>query len=428
MRLFLPALIALLVFPSAAAAAVPPGVPGPCEIGDRSQTCDFWRGKVTFIGDGDTMSVDIFGDGTKKPVRVRITGIDTMEQWYYTNNPDERTGECHAGNATERLEQLVKRGRKRVRLSAMNPDSTSRGRLKRAVQVKINGTWRDVGTQMLKRGHAIWLSSRGEWAWNNSYSVTAQRAALRGAGLWDPDYCNPGPFDSSMLKVWANPDPEGRGVEETDREWIRIKNLDPVNTLGLGGWWVRDSALRRYVFPPWTLLAPGATMTVHVGVGTGTPTDSFWGMPKPVLDNVSRARSTGDGAYLFDDEGDLRASYTWPCRWECSDPYAGAVQVEAAYQRRAELIRLRNVSAGPVDLEGYRLSTHPYYYAFGPDSVIHPGETLRVEVRGDPATDTRLEKHWGKTKGILGNRGDRVILESLRDARIGCTAWGTRSC
>src|SRR5829696_2807549 len=136
MRLLLPALIALLALPSAAAAEVQAGIPGPCEVGARTELCQFWTGKVTFIGDGDTMSVDLAGDKTKKPVRVRITGIDTMEQWYYTNNPNDRTGECHANDATNRLEQLVSRSRKRVRLSAMNPESTSRGRLKRAVQVK----------------------------------------------------------------------------------------------------------------------------------------------------------------------------------------------------------------------------------------------------------------------------------------------------
>ena len=418
----------MLAFPAAAAAQTMPGEVGPCEIGDRSQLCEFWTGKVTFIGDGDTLSVDLAGDDTKKPVRVRITGIDAMEQWYYTNNPDDRTGECHANDATERLEQLVERSKMRVRLSAQNPDSSSRGRQKRAVQVKINGVWRDVGTQMLKRGHAIWLASRGEWAWNQSYSTTAQRAALNRLGLWNPDYCSPGPYDSSLLKVWANPDPEGRGAKETDREWIRIKNLDPANVAVIGGWWVRDSGLRRYVFPSWTMIQPGGTMTVHIGTGANTLTDSFWDLSKPVLDNVSNARSTGDGAYLFDYQGDLRASSTWPCRYECSDPYAGAIELDPAYERRDEFIRLRNVSSAPVDLEGYRLSSRPYYYAFGPDSVIQPGETMRVEVRGDPAADTRLEKHWGKSKAILANAGDRVILESLRYVRIGCTAWGTRTC
>jgi endonuclease YncB( thermonuclease family) len=427
MRLLLTALIALLALPAGAAAQAP-GTPAQCEIGARTELCEFWSGKVTFIGDGDTMSVDLTGDGTKKPVRVRITGIDTMEQWYYTNNPNDRTGECHANDATERLEQLVKRSRKRVRLWAQNPDSTSRGRLKRAVQVKINGTWRDVGTQMLKGGHALWVSSRGEWAWNESYSVTAQRAALRRLGIWNPDQCSPGPFDSASIKVWANPDPEGKGVKEAGREWIRIKNLHPADTLPLGGWWVRDSGLRRYVFADWTLLPPGATMTVHIGTGPNDFYDTFWGLAKPVLDNVSSARKTGDGAYLYDYQGDLRASSTWPCRYECNDPYAGAIEIDPAYERRDEFVRLRNVSAAPVDLEGYRLSSRPYYYAFGPDSVIQPGETMRVNVRGDAAADTRLEKHWGKTKGILANGGDRVILESLRYVRIGCTAWGTRSC
>ena len=34
----------------------------------------------------------------------------------------------------------------------------------------------------------------------------------------------------------------------------------------------------------------------------------------------------GDGAYLFDPQGDLRASMTYPCRIACTDPYQGAVE------------------------------------------------------------------------------------------------------
>ena len=40
-------------------------------------------GKVTFIADGDTINVDIDGDGTHTPKRIRITGIQAMEQTTY---------------------------------------------------------------------------------------------------------------------------------------------------------------------------------------------------------------------------------------------------------------------------------------------------------------------------------------------------------
>jgi hypothetical protein len=351
-----------------------------------------------------------------------------MEELYYTNNPKDRAGECHADEATERLEQLVKRSKGRVRLSAQDPTATSRGRWKRYLAVKINRTWRDAGTIMVKEGHATWLSSRGEWLRNETYSMLAQRAATRRLGLWNPDGCGYGPFGASPLRVWANPDPEGSGRDEAEREWIKVKNLDPVNPVVIAGWWIRDSGLRRFVFPPGTTLPPNGLVTVHVGSGINSPTDLYWGLRKPIFDNVFEEISTGDGAYLFDVDGDLRASMTYPCRYACADPYTGAVEVTAAYMRRNEFVELRNVSTGPVDLAGYRLHSRPYSYAFVGDSVIHPGETMRVEVRGDPAQDTRLERHWGKTKSILNNGGDRVRLESLRYVGIACTSWGDSSC
>jgi endonuclease YncB( thermonuclease family) len=432
MQLFLRTLVAaavlLSVFAGPAAAQLRGQTVGPCGANAGSETCDLWRGKVTFIGDGDTLSVDVRGDGTKKPVRVRVTGIDTMEQWYYTNNPDERTGECHANEATERLEHLVRRAKGQVLLAAQNPDSTSRGRWKRAVSVRINGVWRDLGRIMLNEGHAVWVAGGGEWAWNYKYSVLAQRAKALGRGIWNPDFCSPGPFDSSKIKVWANPDPEQRSRSEVDGEWIRIKNLDPVNFLPVGGWWVRDSGYRRYVLPSWTLIGPGGTLTVHVGHGANTATDVYWGLDKPIFDNARRERAKGDGAYLYDYEGDLRASMLYPCRYECSDPNQGALEIGARPKRRDEYLTVRNVGPAPIDLEGYRVFTRPYSYAFGADSVINPGEELRLNVKGDPAADTRLEKNWGRERTILRNQGDKAEVSTFTNVQLACTAWGSAYC
>src|SRR4051794_26746365 len=175
-----------LILVAAAALAVAACAPalaktrvGPCPLGDKDATCDIDTGKVTFVGDGDTMSVDVDDDGTKKAVRVRVTGIQAMEETYYTNVSKDRRGECHANEAADRLAQLVKQAKNRVQLAAMNPDSTSRGRYRRMVAVKIRGKWHDLGRILVKEGHALFLSSSNEWAWNRSYSTIAQQAATR---------------------------------------------------------------------------------------------------------------------------------------------------------------------------------------------------------------------------------------------------------
>lgn len=422
-RALLLLVLALPAFPAAASAAS-----GPCGVGAMSPDCQFWTGRVTFIGDGDTMSVDLDGDKSRRAVRIRITGINATEEYVHTSAADDRVGECHAGEATARLEQLVRAARGRVRLSAQNAASESRGRYRRAVAVKLHGRWRDVGRLLLNEGHAIWLGNGAEWAWNTSYSIIAQRAAAHHVGIWDPEACAPGP--PADVRLWVNADADGSDDANVNGEFIRIKNLDPVNPLPIGGWWVRDSDLRRYVFPVGESIPPSSTITVYVGRGTDAPPgDLFWNLRAPAFDNASSTgEGAGDGAYLFDPDGDLRAHMQYPCRVSCSDPLKGAVKITSAYRRSDEYVTLENVSGRTVDLEGYRLWTPGYTYAFQPPSVLRPGESMRVYTQGAEDADTPLEKHWGKQGPILGNAGDKVKLSTFDYIDVACDAWGHASC
>ena len=423
-RLALALTAACLIAPAGAAAQTT----GPCGVGAMSPQCHFWTGKVKFIGDGDTISVDLDGDHSKKLVPVRITGINATEEYVHTDVPDDRVGECHAGEATARLEQLVARAKGTVRLAAQDPASMSRNRFRRAVSVKLNGRWRDVGRTLLNEGDALWLGNGREWAWNYSYSVIAQRAAARHIGIWNPDYCAPGP--DAHVRLWVNSDADGADDQNTVGEWVRIKNLDPVNPLPLGGWWVRDSDLRRYVFPVGESVPPGSTVTVHVGRGLDAPPgELYWNLRNPIFDNAGLpGRGSGDGAYLFDPDGDLRAYLQYPCRWHCDDPLRGKVRVDAHPTGGDEYVTLTNTSADSVDLEGYKLWTPGYTYAFQPPSVIPPGDSMLVHMQGSPAEDTPLDKHWGLTGLVLDNASDKVKLSTFDYIDIGCSAWGQAQC
>ncbi|MGH2948990.1 MAG: lamin tail domain-containing protein [Solirubrobacteraceae bacterium] len=417
-----------LVLTGAALAAAPPDAlarTGSCLVPGVDAVCSVWTGKVTFVGDGDTIYVNVKGEGRR---HVRITGINAMEQSVYSRFAARRRGDCHALEATARLEELIERGKGRVRLAAQDPASRSGRRVRRSVGVRIKGRWRDVGRRLLAEGHALWLPNNVEHVWNHDYSVLAQRAARLGRGMWSPEACGAGPGAAGQVRVWANWDADGADKDNLNGEWIRVQNLDPAAELPLGGWWVRDSDLRRYTFPSWVTLPPGETVTVYVGDGPDTWTELFWGLRRPVFDNASDGvRAKGDGAYLFDPEGDLRAHMMYPCRYECSDPNMGAIQIGAKWKGR-EHITLRNVAGHAIDLGAYRLSSPPYSYAFTRDAVLLPGEEMRVEIEGDPARDTRLEKHWGETGPILNNTGDRVRLSSYTDIRIGCFSYGDGVC
>jgi hypothetical protein len=179
--------------------------------------------------------------------------------------------------------------------------------------------------------------------------------------------------------------------------------------------------LRRFTFPRGTVVPPGATVTVHVGTGPSSGLTFHWGLRETIFQNI------GDGAYLFDPDGDLRAAMVYPCVVACSDPNQGAL-AHSAQPRRDESVQVRNVSGHPVDLYGYELAKKSYSYAFGPDTVLAPGETLTVKVQGDPADDTRLVRHWGLRDPVLRDAGDAIRVSTFSGIALACDAWGGASC
>ncbi len=426
----MPRVLACLTFLVVALAAAPAAEArvGSCLAPGSKLQCTVWTGKVTYIGDGDTIYVDVDGDRSSRRLHVRMTGLNATEQTVYSSVASRRRGECHALEATARLEQLIRASRWRVRLAALDPASHSGVRPRRAVAVRIGGRWRDVATILLAEGHALFLPNRTEWAWNAGYSTIAEQASATGAGLWNPTYCGLGPSDASPLRVIVDPDAPGADEDNLNGEWMRVRNLDTVNEVHLGGWWLRDSAVNRYVFPDWVTLPPGDSLTVYVGKGTDTWTEFFWKRKSPAFENANGGeRAMGDGAYLFDPQGDLRASMTYPCRLTCTDPYQGAVEVTARPRGR-EVVTVRNTAAFAIDLDGYRLHSPPYGYAFPRESVLQPGEEMTIETRGDPLEDSSLEKHWGLPKSILNDSGDKIRVTSFRGVVLDCFAYGAGAC
>ena len=419
-RALLISLLFLLTLPAAAQARS-----GACVVGQPDEICTVWKGKVVSVNDGDTLDVDVAKDRTRRARRIRLAGVQAMEQSAYASQ--SRAGDCHAVAATLRLEQLVRDSGRRVRLAADDPESRSRGRFIRTLAVRSGGRWRDVGTIMIGEGRALWWASAHESAPNRGYSVLLQEAIAAQRGLFDPDACGVGPSAASPLDLWVNWDADGNDTANPSGEWVKLRNLDPVNPVALAGWHVRDSGLRRFTFPAGAVVAPGATVTVNVGTG-GAGVFS-WGQDNPVFENAGDdRRAMGDGAYLFDPLGNVRASMVYPCRGVCQDPADGSVAVTVDPIGRRESITVENLSPRPLALNGYVLKSPPYSYALDDGTVLPPGGGLRIATGGDPADDTPLERNWGFARPILRNAGDVARLATLTDITLACTAWGDRSC
>jgi endonuclease YncB( thermonuclease family) len=423
-RRLLPLVLACLLcaaLPAAAEAAR-----GACVPGVSGPSCHVWTAKVRSVNDGDTMDVDVLGDGTTASRRIRFAGVQAMEQSDYSTR--HRVGDCHAVEATERVERLVARSRWRVRLSAEDPFSMSQRRYVRWVAVKVRGRWTDVGTILMREGLALWWPSWREWATNVSYSTHLQRAIAAQRGLFDPDACGVGPSAASPLAMFVNWDADGPDNSNPSDEWAEIRNLDPVNPVSLRDWYLRDAGLRSYVFPPQAVIPPSGSLRVDVGTFGDDATVFPWGLRSPVFGNVNTGNGAGDGAYLFDPRGNVRAAMVWPCRYRCSDPLTGAVSIAADPNGRRESITITNLSAGPIDLDAHVLKSPPQSYHFGPGSIIPAGGTMRVQIVGNAENDTALDKRWGLAKPILRDAGDLVRLSTYTDVTLACTAWGDRSC
>jgi endonuclease YncB( thermonuclease family) len=422
-RLVVLAVASALILPATAAQANT----GPC-LPDypHGAQCKVWNGKVRYVDDGDTLDADVPGDGLGGLLRVRIIGAQAMEQTSY--RASQRAGDCHAVDATNRLEQLVKRSKKRIRVASLYPESRSRGRRLRSIAVRRGGRWRDVGRILVSEGHALWWPGQTEDAANVRYSILSQKAAIARKGLFSPNHCGVGPNEGQPLGLFAQWDADGNDGQDVNGEWVKIRNYDTVNPLPLDGWYVRDSGLRRFTFPSGAVIPPNGSVTVYAGEGGNFGNEYFWNLRAPVFENIIRDdRGIGDGAYLFDPQGDIRAWMIYPCRIQCANPAQGQIAL-GTQPRKDEYVSVTNTGGAPLDLEPYLIKSSPYSYSFAQGTTLQPGQTIRVHTEGDPSEDTETDKHWGMTGPILNNGGDKAIFTSYNDVVVACTAYGSKSC
>lgn len=382
-----------------------------------------WTGRVTHVSDGDTFKVNIHGDGSSEAFPVRMTGIQTME-----------TGQCHSIAAEKSLRRLIEG--KVVRLAAVDADSrATRDRLLRYVAVRRDGRWVDVNREQIQRGHAFWHDTPTETTKLSRYFLDAAGAALRGERLWNDERCGAGPQAEARIRMWVQWDAPGNDLENVNGEWVKIQN-GGTTTLDLSDWWLRDYTLKRYPFPPGTTVAPGETLTTHVGTGSNTPLRRYLGRSTAMFLNPDpSAGAIGDAIYLIDPDGDVRKHFSYPCKLHCSDPLQNAVEIgqimydpdgNESDRPNDEWLDIVNRSASPADLYGSLLIIGGDTYVFGDEDVIGPGKAMRL--RMGSGSDSGLTRYWGNSSAILRNSGETIELRTFDLIRLDCRSWGSGSC
>jgi endonuclease YncB( thermonuclease family) len=434
------ALTGLAILPAAAGAASR----GPCVPGTPGPTCEFWTARTTFVADGDTIRVRIDGDRSRRVQTIRFTGINAMELHRYSSDPRKRRGECHGVEATNIVDRMIARSHGRVRLAAQSSASTTGGRLRRSVFVRSGGRWVDLGRVLMERGLALWLPNPVEYAHNLEYRTLAQQAARAHRGLYDPAACGAGPDQDLPIELLVKWDADGNDTQNVNGEWVDIRN-DGTRDLPIAGWWFRDSWLeynRNHIpgfeFPAYARVPAGGSIRLHMGCGpnsAATPNVFYWCRPRPVFENAGDQRTQiGDGGYLFDRQGDLRASMIYPCAVACTDALAGRLQL-VAHATMPESIDITNVSGAPADLDRHVLVLHMrsraasiLTYPFLGPTVLLPGQTLQLLTAGAPADDQPLVRHIPGNGALLADTGNAVSLETYDDALGTCAAWGIGRC
>jgi endonuclease YncB( thermonuclease family) len=462
------AVIAALMLAPAASAKF-----GPCLAGvSGSPKCTVWEARVGVVDDGDTVQARVKKAGKfGKRQSVRLNGVQAMEIHNYGHGA-KRSGDCHSLEASKRLARLI--GGEMVRLSAQKASSTTTGeggrtRARRNIAVKMGGKWRDVGSMMIAEGWGLPFGNGNEWASNGTYSKLAQTAAAKRKNLWNPSGCGVGPAPTAALDLKLKWDADGGpgGVPDEQNingEWVRITNAG-ATPVSLGNWWLRDSHFRGpragdfkgrgYKFPSNTVIPALSSIQVHVGRGSNSARDLYWGLGETIFENASEdKKKAGDGAYLFDPKGNLRFYSMYPCRaGNCTDPLAGKVQVTARYQGvEYEWAYIKNTSNAPISLDQYELESSPWFYEFNVGDVVQPGRTLVLFMddhkrlvpprNGAPAIvptragllpfgDTQANgfRAWNNSNApLLSDNKDVITLRNPAGSPVACAAWGGMRC
>ena len=415
----------LLVLPAAA----PASWRAPCVPGTQRPLCTWWQARTAFVADGDTIRVRPRGGRVRT---IRFTGINAPELTRYSSRPSRRRGACHAVAATAVVQRAVRSSHRIVRLAAQRRSSHTGGRLRRSVYARVAGRWTDVSRLELDQGLALWLPNGVEWAHNAEYRIVSEAVAAAHRGLYAPSACGAGPDDDLPLGLTVNWDADGNDERNLNDEWVQISNAG-ARALPLAGWFVRDSWLQRYTFPAGASVAAGGAVRLHIGCGADTATDVHWCRRRSVFENVTYdRRHLGDGGYLFDPQGDLRASMIYPCVEPCADPLRGALRL-SVHPSAPEYVTVANAGGAPADLRPYVLKFHVrgsagrfvWSYHFHGDATIGPGEEMRIWVDRGAGADARLSKGMGRGAYQLTDAGNAISLRSYTDAVVACYAWGS---
>ena len=289
-------------------------------------------GIVYMHEDGDTTHVKTT---TNKMMEIRNIGLQTPERKKGTN-----PAQCGAEFAYENFKALMPEQITIVQLRSVTDSTNGWGggsRPLRSVYKLNNATGAfdiDVQAEQIKAGWSLWWPQATEWAHNKEYLDLMNDAKSRGVGLWDPNLCHKATGGVPSIWFSHNAPQIGNDTEPAFGEYVILKN-ETATAMDLTGWMLRDNSLNFFwnsVNGTWMqrsnkfgsmVLQPGKHKIVYLDNPYGyqlSPTEYEYfnwsrNAPGAQLTNgsINGNYANGDGLYLQDPYGNIRASMTNPC-------------------------------------------------------------------------------------------------------------------
>ena len=396
-------------------------------------TTRYQYGTVTAISDGDTIYVDIAGDGRAVGVPIRNADLQATEMHGAGGRP-----ECGAQAARNLMARLTPVGSK-VRLASWynttsGTDPKGATRLLRYVDAYNPSTRKydiDVQRRVLDAGLGVWGTST-ENARVTGYHAATARAMTRRVGLFNPTLCGTGP--AASVVSWIHYDADNEATMENS-EYIRLQNTSSRD-LPIAGWHLRDATHTMYKggtyyrFPAGSVIRAKGVVTVFPGRGTDDPAHGRFFLQytrKPVYPNVtnSAAGYPGHTTYLQDPRYNIRSWADYPCLSGCRAPAVriGAVQ----YRGPDEYVDVRTDPGvtTAVNLSGVEVTNDGWSKEIKPGTVLRPGQTLRVYgIRH--GIDAGLAMYWNRrfAGGMFEDTGDTVQLRTAGSEVFSTFRWG----
>lgn len=228
------------------------------------------------------------------------------------------------------------------------------------------------------------------------------------------------------IRIYANYNASGDDRDNPNGEWIAFHNTS-ASTVNLSGYKIYTPG-HTYTFPSGTKISANGRFRLHIGSGTDTKYNYYWGKSRGIL------RNSGDYVQLRNTRNTVHEQHKWSCSISCGYSFGldiDKVNYNAPGDDRknpnGEWIRIKNNSSATQSLRNWKLRVGPYQIVSVADRVMEPGESITIYIGKGKNTSKKM--YWGKSKGILYNTGSRTVeLMSPLRHEVDCYSWGSGSC